>query len=181
MAPPVHPFDACIQRSGIVDKYQTVIFETNRYIVRHISAFAKVKAYARCVAIVHKGRVVAEHRRGYGRRESFLNPIHFVMALSRKPTWLDHVPAIRGWEPPASFERLRSRLDGNVPVAVLTGLESDRNDLFASKCRGNSLYPTLRTFNLAMKFSRPYMGYRTALQNVHMLIDTSVNVRILFL
>lgn len=109
MSLPMHPFDACIKRAGLVDKYQTVIFETNRYSVPHGAAFAKVtvKAYVDRVSIVHKGEVVAEHRRGYGRHESFIDPLHFVAALSRKPAWLDHVPAMRDWNLPESFDRLR--------------------------------------------------------------------------
>jgi transposase len=84
---PTHRFDACIKRAGLVDKYQTVMFETNRYSVPHGAAFAKVtvKAYVDRVAIVHKGQVVSEHRRGYGRHESFIDPLHFVAALSRMP------------------------------------------------------------------------------------------------
>ena len=76
------------------------------------SAFAKVtvKAYVDRVAIVHKGEVVAEHRRRYDRHESSIKPEHFVVALLRKPAWLDHVPAMRDWELPASFEQLRTRL-----------------------------------------------------------------------
>lgn len=112
MASPAHRFDACVQRAGVVDKYQTVVFETNRYSVPHTAAFAKVavKAYADRVRIVHKGQVVAEHPRGYGRHESFLDPVHFVTALSRKPAWLDLVPALRDWRLPESFGRLRKRL-----------------------------------------------------------------------
>jgi len=104
-----HGFDACIKRAGLVDKYQTVMFETNRYSVPHGAAFAKVtiKAYVDHVAVVHKGQVVCEHRRGYGRHESFIDPLHFVAALSRKPAWLDHVPAMRDWKLPESFEQLR--------------------------------------------------------------------------
>ena len=109
MSLPAHRFDACIKRAGLVDKYQTVTFETNRYSVPHTSAFAKVtvKAYVDRVAIVNRGQVVAEHRRGYGRHESFIDPLHFVAALERKPAWLDHVPAMRDWKLPESFERLR--------------------------------------------------------------------------
>ena len=106
---PAHRFDACIKRAGLVDKYQTVMFETNRYSVPHGAAFAKVtiKAYVDRVAIVHNAQVVSEHRRGYGKHESFIDPLHFVAALERKPAWLDHVPALRDWKLPASFEQLR--------------------------------------------------------------------------
>jgi hypothetical protein len=107
---PAHRFDACIKRAGLVDKYQTVMFETNRYSVPHRAAFAKVtiKAYVDRVAIVHNAQVVSEHRRGYARHESFIDPLHFVAALERKPAWLDHVPALRDWKLPASFEQLRT-------------------------------------------------------------------------
>lgn len=109
---PAHPFDACIQRSGIVDKYQSVIFETNRYSVPHSAAFAKVtiKAYTDRVKIVHKGQVVADHVRKSGRHESSSEPEHFLLALERKPAWLDLVPAIRDWQLPESFETLRKKL-----------------------------------------------------------------------
>lgn len=109
MSLPAHRFDACIKRAGLVDKYQTVMFETNRYSVPHGAAFAKVtiKAYVDRVAIVHNSKVVSEHRRGYGKHESFIDPLHFVAALERKPAWLDHVPALRDWKLPASFEQLR--------------------------------------------------------------------------
>lgn len=113
---PTHPFDACIKRTGLVDKYQTVMFETNRYSVPHTSAFAKVtvKAYVDRVAVVHNGAVVAEHRRGYARHESFVEPMHFVAALERKPAWLAHVPAMRNWQLPESFERLRAAFKGHL-------------------------------------------------------------------
>ena len=114
MSLPMHPFDACIKRAGLVDKYQMVSFDTNRYSVPHTAAFAKVtvKAYVDRVAIIHKGEIIAEHRRGYGRHESFIDPLHFVAALSRKPAWLDHVPAMRDWKLPESFEQLRQMLRG---------------------------------------------------------------------
>jgi transposase len=116
MALPAHRFDACIKRAGLVDKYQTVMFETNRYSVPHGAAFAKVtvKAYVDRVAIVHKSEIVAEHRRGYGRHESFIDPLHFVAALARKPAWLDHVPAMRDWNLPESFEQLRQKFKNQL-------------------------------------------------------------------
>jgi len=116
MSLPAHRFDACIKRAGLVDKYQTVMFETNRYSVPHGAAFAKVtiKAYVDRVAIVHNAQVVSVHRRGYGKHESFIDPLHFVAALERKPAWLDHVPALRDWKLPESFERLRKTFNDHL-------------------------------------------------------------------
>lgn len=126
IALPAHRFDACIKRSGLADKYQTVLFKTNRYSVPHSAAFARVtvKAYVDRVVIVHKGQVVTEHRRGPGRHESFLDPLHFVAALSRKPAWLDHVPAMRDWPLPESFERLRRALDERLGPRTGAGTTS---------------------------------------------------------
>jgi len=109
---PAHRFDACIKRTGLVDKYQTVMFQTNRYSVPRSAAFTTVtvKAYIDHIAIAHKGQIVAEHPRGYRRHESFIDPLHFLAALERKPAWLDHVPAMREWQLPESFGRLRTAL-----------------------------------------------------------------------
>ena len=62
---PVRPFDACIQHIRQADKYQTVLFEDVRYSVPRHVAFepVTVKAYVDQVVLVHKGQVVAKHRR----------------------------------------------------------------------------------------------------------------------
>jgi hypothetical protein len=109
---PVHPFDACIQYSRQADKYQTVLFEDVRYSVPRSVAFAPVtvKAYPEQITIVHKGEVVARHRRSRSPGEPVLEPTHFLAVLERKPAYLDHTKLFKELELPASFALFRARL-----------------------------------------------------------------------
>src|SRR5205085_7535886 len=66
---PERPFDACISRPAVVDKYQTARFDNNRYSVPRNAAFqaVTVKGYVDRVEIVAVGAVIARHDRSYGR------------------------------------------------------------------------------------------------------------------
>jgi hypothetical protein len=109
---PVHPFDACIQYSRQADKYQSVLFEDVRYSVPRSVAFAPVtvKAYPEQIAIVHKGEVVARHRRSRSPAEPVLEPTHFLAVLERKPAYLNHTKLFKELQLPASFALFRARL-----------------------------------------------------------------------
>jgi transposase len=111
---PCRPFDACVSKSGQVDKYQTAPFDGNRYSVPRRWAFrpVTVKGYVDRVTIVADGQVIATHRRSYGRREKVLDPLHFLGVLERKPAALDHAPVYRDWQLPAAFTELRRDLEG---------------------------------------------------------------------
>jgi transposase len=119
---PARRFDACVIRSGLADKYQTVRHETNWYSVPRRYAFREVtiKAYVDRVAIVHRDEVVAVHRRTYGRDEHRLDPIHYLATLERKPALLDHSGAFRDWKLPESFGRLRKVLEKEYRPATAT-------------------------------------------------------------
>ena len=62
---PAHRFDACVQRVGVVDKYQTVQLETNHYSVPRGVAFGVVtiKVYVDRVEVVQGDRLLASHAR----------------------------------------------------------------------------------------------------------------------
>jgi hypothetical protein len=110
---PAHRFDACIQRAGVVDKYQTVQLDTNRYSVPRNVAFGAVtiKAYVDRVHVVQGDRLLSSHARSYGRNESILDPLHYLAALSRKPACLDHSGVFRNWKLPGMFADLRVTLE----------------------------------------------------------------------
>jgi hypothetical protein len=111
---PARPFDPCIVRPAVqVDKYQTVIFDNNRYSVPRAWAFAPVmvKGYVDRVVIVVGGQVVASHPRCYGRCAPVLDPLHYLVTLGRKPAALDHAPVYRDWKLPAAFAELRAGLE----------------------------------------------------------------------
>jgi transposase len=110
---PAHRFDPCIQRVGVVDKYQTVQLETNRYSVPRGVAFnpVTIKVYVDRVDVVQGDRILASHARSYGRNESILDPLHYLAALSRKPACLDHSGVFRSWKLPGVFADLRGTLE----------------------------------------------------------------------
>ena len=66
----------CIQHIRQADKYQTVLFEDVRYSVPRQVAFepVTVKAYIDQVVLVHKGKIVATHRRSRTAGEQVLEP-----------------------------------------------------------------------------------------------------------
>jgi transposase len=110
---PAHPFDACIQCVRQADKYQTVLFEEVRYSVPRPVAFetVTVKAYLNQIVIVHKGIVVARHRRNRTAGEQELEPMHYLSVLGRKPAYLDKTKLFTDWKLPATFTRLRKMLE----------------------------------------------------------------------
>lgn len=109
---PGRPFDAAIGQVRQADKYQTVLFEGVRYSVPRHVAFepVTVKAYVDQVVLVHKGRVVATHRRSRTAGDQVLEPTHFLAALERKPAYLDHTRLFKELRLPAAFGQLRDRL-----------------------------------------------------------------------
>ncbi len=100
---PARPFDACIQHVRQADKYQTVLFEDVRYSVPRHVAFepVTVKAYLEQIVLVHKGQVVARHRRSRTAGEQVLEPIHFLAVLERKPAYLDKTKLFKELKLPA--------------------------------------------------------------------------------
>lgn len=117
---PAHPFDPCVHRPALVDKYQTARFDGNAYSVPRRWAFrpVTVKGYVDRVVVVADGREIAAHRRSYGRGEKVLDPIHFLVTLGAKPAALDHAPVYRDWALPAAFPALRRVLEGRAGKAA---------------------------------------------------------------
>lgn len=110
---PAHAFDPCLRQAAVVDKYQTVQFDKNRYSVPRICAYrtVTVKGYVDRVEVVDGAAVVARHSRSYAREEQILDPLHYLVTLGRKPAALDHAPVMRDWRLPASFTQLRQMLE----------------------------------------------------------------------
>jgi hypothetical protein len=113
MALPEHRFDACVNQSVQVDKFQRVHFDCNRYSVPREYAFCAVtvKGYVDRIEVVSDGVVIARHQRSYERHKDICDPLHYLGALERKPGALDHAPVMRDWQLPDSFKQLRERLE----------------------------------------------------------------------
>jgi transposase len=111
---PGRAFDPCVEQAAVVaDKYQTVAFDGNRYSVPRLHAFGPVtvKGYVDRVVVVARGQIIASHARNYERHVPVLDPIHYLITLSRKPAALDHAPVYRDWDLPRAFLALRTELE----------------------------------------------------------------------
>jgi hypothetical protein len=111
--PPAAPFDACRKRSTAADSLSLVRFDDNDYSVpvRYAHHPIVVRGYVDRVVLSHKGEVIAEHRRLWGREGVSFDPVHYLALLERKPGALDHARPLEGWELPESFAILRRRLE----------------------------------------------------------------------
>jgi transposase len=108
---PVRPFDCGMPFIRQADKYQTVLFEEVRYSVPRHVAFepVTVKAYLDQVVLVHKGQVVARHRRSRTAGDQVLEPLHFLSVLGRKPAYLEQTRLFKELMLPAAFTHLRAK------------------------------------------------------------------------
>jgi len=109
-----------------------VRFDNNKYSVaaNAVGRPVEVQAYADRIVIRQDGRIVAEHRRSFGRGQTIYDPWHYVPVLARKPGALRNGAPFKDWVLPAAMERVRRKLadadDGDRQmVDVLTAVLTD--------------------------------------------------------
>jgi transposase len=124
-------FDGFHAVPATVSKTCLVRFDNNKYSVQAnaVGRPVEVQSYADRIMIRQDGRVVAEHKRAFGRGGTVYNPWHYVPVLARKPGALRNGAPFKDWVLPAAIEGVRRRLarsnDGNrqmvdILAAVLT-------------------------------------------------------------
>jgi transposase len=125
-------FDGFHAVPSAVSKTCLVRFDNNKYSVaaRAVGRPVEVQAYAERIVIRQDGRIVAEHRRSFGRGETIYDPWHYVPVLARKPGALRNGAPFKDWVLPAAMERVRRKLagadDGNRQmVDILTAVLTD--------------------------------------------------------
>ena len=109
-----------------------VRFDNNRYSVS-ASAVGRpvdIHAYADRVVIRQDGRIVAEHKRAFGRGHTVYDPRHYVPVLARKPGALRNGAPFKDWVLPAALDRIRRKLAGSDDgdrqmVKILAAVLSD--------------------------------------------------------
>src|SRR5262249_15378508 len=108
---PAVPFHACVQRSTTADSLSLGRFDDNdsSWPLRYAHHPIVVRGYVDRVVLGHKGEVIAEHRRLWGREVVSFDPVHYLALLERKPGALDHARPLDGWALPECFEVLRRR------------------------------------------------------------------------
>ncbi len=124
-------FDGFHAVPASISKTCLVRFDNNKYSVAAsaVGRPAEVQAYADRILIRQDGRIIAEHRRSFGRGETIYDPWHYVPVLVRKPGALRNGAPFKDWVLPAALERVRRKLAGaddgnrqmvNILNAVLT-------------------------------------------------------------
>ena len=125
-------FDGFHALSASVSKTCLVRFDNNKYSVSAsaIGRPVEVQAYADRIVIRQDGRIVAEHRRSFGRGETIYDPWHYVPVLARKPGALRNGAPFKDWVLPTAIEKVRRKLadadDGDHQmVAILAAALTD--------------------------------------------------------
>ena len=125
-------FDGFHALPASVSKTCLVRFDNNRYSVS-ASAVGRpvdIHAYADRVVIRQDGRIVAEHKRAFGRGHTVYDPWHYVPVLARKPGALRNGAPFKDWVLPAALDRIRRKLAGSDDgdrqmVKILAAVLSD--------------------------------------------------------
>ena len=108
-------FDGFHALPASVSKTCLVRFDNNKYSVSASAVGRPVDicAYADRIVVRQDGRIVAEHKRSFGRGETIYDPWHYVPVLARKPGALRNGAPFKDWVLPAALEKVRRRLAGS--------------------------------------------------------------------
>jgi len=114
LALPAGAMDACRKQPTRANSLSLVRFDDNDYSVPVTYAHHEilVKGYVDRVVLCHKERVVAQHRRSWGKEGIFFDYRHYLPLLERKPGSLDHARPLLNLNLPECLEVLRRRLQG---------------------------------------------------------------------
>jgi hypothetical protein len=93
-----------------------VRYKTNDYSVPVAYAHQQVlvKAFVWEVVISCASKIIARHRRSYGREEMIFDPLHYLALLEQKTRALDQAAPLVGWELPEEFGKLRRLLEARL-------------------------------------------------------------------
>jgi transposase len=107
------PFDACIVQEVRVSPQCLVNFDNNRYSVPCAYADKSVqrRTYAGHVRFYADGRLIAEHKRVFGRDRTLCDPLHYLPVLERKPGALRNGRPFREWTLAPGLQSLREALE----------------------------------------------------------------------
>jgi transposase len=113
---PAEGFTAARVEQPHADSLSLVRFDANDYSVPTEFAHRRVTAVGTIdsVRIAVGDRVVATHRRSWGREGVFYDPVHYLALLERKPGALDFAAPLEGWQLPVCFGVLRRRLEAEL-------------------------------------------------------------------
>lgn len=90
-----------------------VRFDTNSYSVpvKYAHRTITVVATVDDVKLVFEDRLIARHRRHWGRERFFFDPIHYLALLEHKPGAFDYARPLADWQLPECLNVLRRRME----------------------------------------------------------------------
>jgi transposase len=113
---PKQAFEARRVEVARANSLSLVRFDGNDYSVPtdHAHQAVTVVGGIDVVRLVVGGRVVARHRRCWGKEQAYFDPVHYLALLERKPGALDFARPLDGWQLPDCFGVLRRRLEAEL-------------------------------------------------------------------
>lgn len=113
---PQQAFEACRLGQAKADALSQVRFDGNSYSVPTQYAYREITIVATVdeVRLVFADQLIARHRRHWGKEQFFLDPVHYLALLERKPGGFDHARPLEDWELPVCFGILRRRLEAEL-------------------------------------------------------------------
>jgi transposase len=110
---PSQDFDARRLAEAGASSLSLVRFDTNSYSVPIKYAHRKITIVATVdeVRLVFQDKLIARHRRHWGREQFVFDPVHYLALLERKPGGFDHARPLEDWNLPECFDTLRRRME----------------------------------------------------------------------
>lgn len=127
------PYRCCISRPVKANRYSLVSFDNNRYSVPVEYGIARLtlQAYVWRVEIACGDRVIAAHKRCYGKGQDVFDVDHYLPLLIQRPGAFPYAKPIRQWKMPDIYreflEALSKRGNGSVIREFLQVLSLSRN------------------------------------------------------
>jgi transposase len=160
---PATSFDPSRVVSTRVNSLSLVRFDTNDYSVpvRHAHQRVTLRAGIETIRIECDARVIAEHRREWGRYRTVFDWVHYLRLLERKPGALDYARPLKGLSWPDCFGVLRSRLEEADPekgtvefIRVLLLHEDFSREELTAAVQAALLLPTIQAADVRVLLER---------------------------
>jgi hypothetical protein len=112
LIPAKTPFEGYSESDCRVSSTCLVHYDRNHYSVdcRAAGDAATVRATARHILVLWKGKIIADHERQFGRGKTIYNPWHYLDIVKRKPGALRNGAPFKQWQLPPALLRVQKRL-----------------------------------------------------------------------
>jgi transposase len=169
---PASPFDPSRVEPARANSLSLVRFDTNDYSVPVLHAHQPVtiRGGIDTIRIECDGKLVAEHRRDWGRHQTVFNWVHYLRLLEHKPGALDFARPLKELRLPDCFAALRTRLEqadqraGTVEfIRVLMLHEDFGGEEVAAAVQVALALPTIKAADVRVLLERGREGPATPL------------------